>query len=396
MKKIAIVLEEMSIGGIPKACADFANQLTEYCDVTILMRRQDGAMVDLLSPKIHIQLIPFYVFRDAVRKILKERRYHRLITYAVPYLFWWRICGRWVKANRMTAQEIGISVPGEYDCVIAYHGMSISQMVTALYRVHADKRIAWIHGDHPFTGVHKKDAAEVYEDFDKIFCVSPSMRDRFLEDFPNVSSITESYKNLLIPERIRALAKEPIEEIFDNSVLNIVTVGRVSPEKGQELIPPVAAALKQKGYRYHWYIVGDGDDFNRIEQLTRDMGVDDSVFLLGARNNPYPYMQNCDIYVQSSYTEGFCLTVYEAAILKRPITMTEITAKAVQVLDDGIHAIVTKPDAEALTEALERMLTQPELRELFSFNLERMDLSNREEINKLIHFLEDEGRIGKA
>lgn len=394
MKKVAIVLDEMSIGGIPKACADFANQLTEYYDVTILMRRQDGTMVNLLSPKIHIQLITSYVFRDVVRKILKEHRYYRLITYALPYLFWWRICRRWVKANRMTAQEIGISVPGEYDCVIAYHGMSISQMVTALYRVHADKRIAWIHGDHPFTGVHKKDAAEVYGDFDKIFCVSPSMRDRFLEDFPNVSSITESYKNLLNPERIRALAKEPIEEIFDNSVWNIVTVGRVSPEKGQELIPPVAAALKQKGYRFHWYIVGDGDDLNRIEQMTQDMGVSDTVSLLGARNNPYPYMEKCDIYVQPSYSEGFCLTVCEAAILKKPCVLTEIAAT--QIPDDGIHAIVTKPDAGALTEALERMLIQPELRELFSFNLGRMDLSNRDEIKKLIYFLEDEGRTGEA
>lgn len=380
------MLDEMSIGGIPKACADFANQLTEYCDVTMLMRRQDGEMMNLLSPRIHIQLIPHYVFRDAILKILKEHRYHRLITYAVPYLFWWRICRRWVKANKMTAKEMGIYAPGEYECVIAYHGMNISHMVKALYCVHADKRIAWIHGDHPFTGVHKKDAAEVYEDFDKIFCVSPSMRDRFLEDFPNVSSITDSYKNLLVPERIRALAEEPVEEVFDDSVLNIVTVGRISPEKGQELIPPVAAALKQKGYRYHWYIVGDGDDFNRIEQLTQDMGVNDTVSLLGARNNPYPYMQKCDIYVQPSYSEGYCLTVCEAAILKKPCVLTKIAAA--QILDDGIHAIVTKPDAEALTEALERMLTQPELRELFAFNLGRMDLTNREEISKLIDFLE--------
>lgn len=394
MKKVAIVLDEMSIGGIPKACADFANQLTEYCDVTMLMRRQEGAMINLLSPQIHIQLIPHFAFRNAIRKIMKEHRYHRLLTYAVPYLFWSRICGRWVKTHRMTAQEIGIYVPGEYDCVIAYHGMNISQMETALYSVYADKRIAWIHGDHPFTGVHKKDAAELFGDFDKIFCVSPSVRDRFLKDFPNVSSITDSYKNLLLPERIRTLAEEPIEEVFDDSVLNIVTVGRVSPEKGQELIPPVAAALKQKGYHYHWYIVGDGDDFNRIDQLTQDMGVSDTVSLLGARNNPYPYMQKCDIYVQPSYSEGYCLTVCEAAILKKPCVLTEIAAA--QILDDGIHAIVTKPDADALTEALERMLTQPELRELFSFNLERMDLSNRDEIKKLICFLEDEGRTGEA
>ena len=394
MKRVAIVLDEMSMGGIPKACADFANQLTDYCDVTMLMRRRDGELMKLLSPKIHIQLISFYNYRDVVRRILKEHRYHRLLTYAVPYFFWSRICRRWVKAYRMTAQEIGISVPGEYDCVIAYHGMSISQMVTALYRVRADRRIAWIHGDHPFTGIQKKDAAELYGDFDKIFCVSPSMRERFLEDFPNVSFITESYKNPLDPERIQALAQEPIEEAFDGDVSTIVTVGRVSPEKGQELIPAVAAALKKKGLLFHWYIIGDGGDFARIQKLVQDMGIGDRVTLLGARNNPYPYMQKCDVYVQPSYTEGYCLTVCEAAILKKPCVLTKIAAA--QILDDGIHAIVTEPEVNALAEALERMLTQPELREMFSYNLGRMDLSNREEISKLIRFLEGEGSAEEA
>lgn len=387
MKKIGIVLDEMSIGGIPKACVEFANQLTEYYDVTMLMRCQDGELTGKLSPQIHIQTIPHFVFRNAVRRILKAHRYYRLLTYAVPYLFYSRICGRWVKANQMTAQEMGMYIPGEYDCVIAYHGMSISQMVTALYNVRAEKRIAWIHGDHPFTGRHKKDAAEVYADFDRIYCVSPFMRERFLEDFPNVASITDSYKNLLVPERIRSLAAEQTQEAFDSSVVNIVTVGRVSPEKGQELIPSVAAALKKRGYHFHWYIVGDGPDFNRIKQLIQNMDVDDSVFLLGSRSNPYPYMKKCDIYVQPSYTEGYCLTVCEAAILRKPSVMTAIAAA--QILEDGIHTVVAEPSVDALVEALERIITQPQLRERFIANLEKLDLSNREEVNKLIRFLED-------
>lgn len=54
MKKIAIVIDEMSIGGIPKACVDFANQLKDYCTVVLLMKRDDGPMMSGLSKEITV------------------------------------------------------------------------------------------------------------------------------------------------------------------------------------------------------------------------------------------------------------------------------------------------------------------------------------------------------
>ena len=54
MKKVAIVIAEMSIGGIPKACVDFANQLKDYCNVVLLMKQNDGSMMSGLSKEISI------------------------------------------------------------------------------------------------------------------------------------------------------------------------------------------------------------------------------------------------------------------------------------------------------------------------------------------------------
>ena len=125
VQKIAIVLDDMSIGGIPKACANFVNQLVEYYDVAMIMRRDNGELMSLLPKELHIQLIKHEVFRDVVKKRLVGHRYFRLLKYAIPYLFWSRICNRWVKANEMTARENGVTVDGDFDCAIAYHGMNI-------------------------------------------------------------------------------------------------------------------------------------------------------------------------------------------------------------------------------------------------------------------------------
>lgn len=237
LRNDALVIDEMSIGGIPKACVDFANQLKDHCNVVLLMKRDDGAMMSGLSKEITVKLMQTPGFKPTIKKLKKERNYIKLIRYILKYIVLTKFSNRWVKANELTAKTYGIYEDDAYDCVITYHGMSISQLLTSLYGVKAAKKIAWIHGDHPFEGIHKRDVNSIYGKFDKIFCVSPSVCVRFLNDFPNLTNTVESYKNLLLPQRIRKLSEEKITEKFDSKVVNIATVGRVSKEKGQEMIP---------------------------------------------------------------------------------------------------------------------------------------------------------------
>ncbi len=384
-KKIAIVLDTMSMGGIPVACAAFVGQLMEYCDVTMIMRDTSGVLMDTLPPGVEIIVPERYVFRNVVRNMLSDRRFIRLAVYSIPYLFWSRIKNRWVIANKMTAKECGEYIEGEYDCVIAYHGMNIGHLVTALYNVKAKKRIAWIHGDHPFEGVHRQDAEQVYQEFDKIYCVSPVMRERFLVDFPKVESITDSYKNLLSPERINIKAREPADGLANDYRIIIVTVGRISKEKGQDLIPPVLKELEKRSIRVHWYLIGDGKDKNRIKSLAEELNVSDFVTFLGTKANPYPYIKNCDLYVQPSYTEGYCLTVCEAAILCKPIVLT--VAAAAGILENGKNAVVTDSSVSGLTDGIEYLATHKSLWTSFSEKLRDEDFSNKNEINKLLEYL---------
>lgn len=387
MKRVAIVLDEMSIGGIPKACVDFANQLKEYCEVVLLMKNTDGELMKGLSEDISVKTIQTPSFKKTLQKLVQRRKYLAFIKYIFSYFCWTRLGNRWVKANALTAKIYGIYEEDEYDCVIAYHGMNISQLLTALYGVNARKKVAWIHGDHPFKGINKKDVDAVYNKFDKIYCVSPSVCTRFLEDFPGLWDRVDSYKNLLNTEKIRNLAQGIIEEPVKNNCIKIVTVGRVSKEKGQEMIPEIVAQLRKKGIEVCWYIIGDGDDLERIKKLSYEWKVFESVCFLGAKTNPYPYMKMCDIYVQPSYTEGYCLTVCEAAILGKAIVLTEIAAA--EILENEDTGIVVEPCVDSLVNGIEKLIREPSLKTKIQENVKQLDLSNSKEINKLLEFMND-------
>lgn len=389
MKRVAIVLDEMSIGGIPKACVDFANQLREYCEVVLLMKNTDGELMKGLSEDISVKIIQTPSFKKTLKKLVQRRKYLAFIKYIFSYFCWTRLGNRWVKANALTAKIYGIYEEDEYDCVIAYHGMNISQLLTALYGVNARKKVAWIHGDHLFEGINKQDILSVYNEFDKIYCVSPFTRNRFLSDFPFLSNVVDTYKNLLHPNKIKYLAKEIIEETIENNCIKIVTVGRVSKEKGQEMIPEIVSRLRQRGIEVRWYIVGDGDDLDRIKQMSYELKVNDAVHFLGAKTNPYPYMKMCDIYVQTSYTEGYCLTACEASILGKAIVLTEITAAAAGIFENEKNAIVVQTNVDSLVNGIEKLIREPSLKKKMQENVKELDLSNSKEINKLLDFINE-------
>lgn len=384
-KTIAIVLDDMSVGGIPKACADFVSQLIDYFDVTMIMRSVDGEMMSLLPANIQIITTRRLVFRDISREMIKKHKYILFTKFAIPYVYTSRISNRWVKANAMVARERGIHVKGEYDCVIAYHGMNIGHLATALYGVNAKRKIAWIHGDHPFEGIHKHDVEHIYQEFDRIFCVSPVVRERFLTDFPKLELKTESYKNHLDPDLISKKAKESVSDFTEDDRVKLVTVGRISKEKGQELIPPIVRELENRNIKVHWYLVGDGDDMERIRNAAKELMISDYLTFLGSKDNPYPYIKKCDIYVQPSYTEGYCLTVCEAAILCKPIVLT--AAAAAGILENGKNAIVTEASAVGLTNGIEYLITHKSVQDSFESRLKKEDFSNRNEINKLLDYL---------
>ena len=106
---------------------------------------------------------------------------------------------------------------------------------------------------------------------------------------------------------------------MSNGKNKILTVGRLSDKKGQDLAIQAAELLKNANVDFVWYFVGDGETKNLLSKMILELHLENNVVLLGGRSNPYPYFENCDIYVQPSRSEGFGISLAEAKLFGKPI-----------------------------------------------------------------------------
>jgi glycosyltransferase involved in cell wall biosynthesis len=155
------------------------------------------------------------------------------------------------------------------------------------------------------------------------------------------------------------------------------------------MIPEIARLLKEKGYVFRWYLVGDGRLRFELENAIRSYGLENQVVLLGGKQNPYPYIKNCDLYVQPSFSEAYCLTLAEARILCRPIVTTNATGNGEQIRDGENGLIVESMTAEALAEGIKTLLDHPEMMEKFKNTLKTESYDYSKQLQKLYDFIEN-------
>ena len=88
----------------------------------------------------------------------------------------------------------------------------------------------------------------------------------------------------------------------------------------------------------------------------------DNVIILGKKENPYPYIKACDIYIQPSRYEGKAVTVREAQMLNKPVIITNfLTAKS--QLEDGFDGIIVPMDNEKCAEGIISLIKNERLRD---------------------------------
>ncbi|MFN5773803.1 glycosyltransferase, partial [Flavobacterium sp.] len=106
----------------------------------------------------------------------------------------------------------------------------------------------------------------------------------------------------------------------------------------------------------------------KLEPQIAAYQLQDHFILLGRLENPYPYMQQCSVYVQTSLYEGKSNTVNEAKILKKPIVVTDFDVVFEQITS-GVNGIIVAKHPEAIAEALIEVLQSPELQQKLTSQL---------------------------
>ena len=386
-KKIAIVMGPMVFGGSEKALIEMLKVFDyERFDVTLFLKDGTGEMRDMLDQRVTVKYWPNITPKQALLENLRSLRLLRvandLLCRVVCRLFLttWQING-WFGAKCLPMID-----DAHFDCAIAYHGTTPSVVVGALHRIHSTKKILWIHAYVICPEKYWRWFDKQYDKFHRICCVSSSMCEMFSHMFPSSGKKTAVFHNILDVAEVKAKSAVPLDEAI--LPCSLVTVGRLSTEKGQDMIPAVARSLLDDGYDIHWYIVGEGYLREKIQQRAREYHVEDRVILLGSKENPYPYIKNCDIYVQTSLLEGWGLTIQEAKILGRPIVSTPLPAIKEQIRDGVTGLLAADTSPEAMYRRIKYLLDHPELRHRIVAELSSESYNCPKELQELYAFIE--------
>ena len=142
-----------------------------------------------------------------------------------------------------------------------------------------------------------------------------------------------------------------------------------------------AAILKKKGVNFKWNIIGGGPKEKELKLLAREMRVEDSVKFLGIRENPYPYIKQCDIVVQTSRFEGKSIVLDEAKIMKKPIVVTNYSTVHDQIIA-GKEGMIVEISSEAIADGIIRMYQNNEERTVIIDFLNQNNYGNSYVVNK--------------
>lgn len=387
-KKIAILLPWLKMGGTNKVAIRFMEELVQFCDVTLILSQNVGELLGEVPRGVQIITDKMIPFREMFVKDIKSFRVGYVIRDLNYYL---RVkTGRDNIDNyRYIVERHPYIVKDVFDCAISYHGQSPERLLNLIYRIHSRKKAVWIHGEMSFPEDQCRRMEKYYRKMDQYFFVSKPTKDAFIQKINIDPTKTTVYYNRLNGQEILEKSQEAMKDIFPEETVNLLTVGRVSPEKGQDMIPKIVRELNDKGYAVRWYVIGDGPSLDRLKGLIQKENVGDRVVLLGVKNNPYPYMKACDIYVQPSYTEGYSTTICEAGILGKAIIGTKPSGGIRDQIENGESGLIVESTVEGLEQGIIRLLEEPLLRKKFEQNILKKDFEGKGEIKKFINYIED-------
>ena len=276
-------------------------------------------------------------------------------------------------------------VSGRYDLASDWHGYGhlISSIVAE--KVQANKKVMWIHDEkNDWLNKINKWLCK----FDKFYCVSKSCKDIFIKNYPEISKKADVFYNLSDFENIRKKSLENISLKFSNDNLNLITVGRLEWQKGYDIAIDTAIILKNKGIDFCWYVIGDGTLKNELQEKIKENNLDDNFKLLGLQKNPFPYIKNCDMYIQPSRHEGYGLSVMEAKILGVICIATNLGCIKEQI-NEGINGFLCELDPEDFANKIIEVSKNKELIELVKDNLSKENFDYTKEFKKIYKLMED-------
>ncbi len=390
-KKILFINYSLHSGGIEKSLVTLLSLFDDSAyEVDLQLFAGEGLFLDRVPAEVNL-LDPLFPpeYRLNIRQAFPAlvRKGHPLLavcrllvsfaglkgTMGERLVKMWKIERHFVRPN-----------PKRYDAAVAFmEGQPIYYNIT---KVQASRKIGFIHGDYTAMGLNAAFDRAYVEKLDALCTVSESCLTALRQTFPEYAEKCHVIYNIISAEFLRSLAeKDPgFSDGFEG--LRILSIARLSHQKGLDLALPAVDRIRRNGPAFRWYIIGVGPEEEPLRRQVKELQLEDHVVFLGEQANPYPYLRQCDIYLQPSRFEGKAIAVDEAMALCRPILLTAFSTAADQI-DSGRNGLIVPMTPEGIEQGLRELMGSEELRARCSAELEKGSFSNESEINKLYSLL---------
>lgn len=394
-KNILILMPSMFIGGAERSLIGLMESIdyTKY-NIDLFLYRREGEFLKFIPNKVNLlpQISSYTNFDRPIKDVLFSKNFRfglkRLkakidIKKRGQENVWSSL--QYIYHNIMPLLP---NLDKEYDLAINF----LNPAEILVEKVNAKKKIAWIHTDYTKIVPDKELDLKVYSNVDYIANVSKTCEEQFLSIYNQLEDKCIVVENILSENFIKEQSQEKIMDKqfndVDEETIKILSIGRYDGAKNFDNVPEICSNILKNGYKVKWYIIGFGTDENLIKEKIKEFNMQDNIILLGKKENPYPYIKGCDIYVQPSRYEGKSVAVREAQILNKPVVITNFETSKSQLID-GFDGIIVPMDNEGCAEGIYNLIKDKELQQRLIENTKITDYTNKQELEKIYALLEE-------
>lgn len=398
MKKVLILIHDMEIGGAQKSLLSFCQTLAaaeaarEY-EVHVMPVNPTGAFImqlpeyiTLIQPPKELRWIGSPLSKELLKKhfswrcLLGEALWilrSRLKLFPKEWNLQQRLWSSWRKLVPELEERYDIAI-SYMDGVPNYY---VSEKVTA------DRKTLWFHSEYQKQGYDSAFDQKHYGQCDAIVTISEKCRDCLLMEFSQYHDKIHVLENITSSQMLDKFSQMFYpEEYLEKNCLKILSVGRLNHQKGFDLAIQAAKELDKSGLDFFWWIVGEGTERNTLQNMIEKNGLSHRIQLTGARENPYPYIRQCDILVQPSRCEGKSIVLDEAKMLCKPIVATNYTTVSAS-LEHGVSGWIVEMSPQGIVQGIKALCEEPVLLKKLSNYLQEQKKGNEEELGRYIKIM---------
>ena len=352
MDKILFKIKSLGIGGIERLAIDVLNEIEIKNKKLVLMleNREENELQGQLNKNIEIVYLKPEWFNPVLYKIRDKKK---SISYKLLYNFF--LClERFLLAyniNKYIRNNKNVKL------FIDYNGGATKY----IHKIKNVKKILWCHTSISYMRKEKKIRyGRKLEKYNLIISICKEMEEELLRNYSYLKNKIKTIYNFMDLEKI-------LEKTQDNDIDKklikekyCVSVGRLVESKDYITTIKAFQLLKEKGINQKLYIIGDGPDKEKLQQYIKEIKMENQIYLLGLKKNPYVWLKNADFFIHSSKLEGFPMVLLEAMACEKIIISSVCKTGVKEILDLGVGEGFEIGDYEELAVLIEKILKMPE------------------------------------